>query len=559
MTGDSSNDLQEDIIAQFPELELNLPDEELGRLTTMWKTEGKQLEGKVKSSWEENIDLWKGIRVLSGGGIDQVRKNALKENRTFTGLETFLPILTRQNPEAIVEDQEMKENEMSATVATELKYIADTQRLKLKIKQVARNWTFYQLGILKIEWNAIEGITKLIPKVAKRFYFDKDGYIEESQYKGRYLGEQCSMTAREFVELYPKSKAKVEEKTQGNLDSIIVYIEWWTPEYLIIEFENTFPYKIKHPHFNYAKKDKTFDEYGVEMETEDKPKNHFLKPEYPYAFLHVYESEASVYDETGLLQQAKKNQYALDDRVEQVDKNVSRMNNSTVAYGLDEQQVVSANKALTDGGLVAFDDKTTQGIERVSPPGLPGDVYNEMQLQRDAIDQVFATNAVTRGEDSRDQTVRGKIIARQSDESRIGFISEYVEQMVDYAYNYCVQMMYVYYERPWVEQLPETPFLVSIKEGSMIPRDPLTVRNEAIDLFNSGALDIETLYERLDFENPRENAIKTMLYNRDPQAYLALLGYSAVQQPMPPQEAMPAVDMPVAPQELPTDTIPLQV
>jgi len=41
-----------------------------------------------------------------------------------------------------------------------------------------------------------------------------------------------------------------------------------------------------------------------------------------------------------------------------------------------------------------------------------------------------------------------------------------------------------------------------------------------------------------------------MLYNRDPQAYLALLGYSAVQQPMPPQEAMPAVDMPVAPQEV---------
>lgn len=540
-----NGDYIEDKLDNFPELKITLGDEELLRLTKKWKADGKEPESKVKDNWQPNINLW-----LGKG------KNTQRENRVFTGFETFLPILTRQNPEATVERQDrfVDETQMTSVVTKELGYITDTQRLKLKIKQTARNWGFYHLGIMKLEWNNETKEINIKPKVPKKMYFDKYGYIDDGIFIGRYLGEECSMTASEFVKLYPKSKAQVEADVKGNLDSKIKYIEWWTQEYLIVEYNDTFPYRVKNPHYNYAKKEESFDEFGEEVELDIEAKNHFVRPMYPYAFLHVYESEPSIYDETGLLLQARENQHTLNDRVEQVDKNVKAMNNSTISYGLDEQKAVSAQKALDSGGLVSFSDRQTEGIERVPPPGLPSDVYNEMQIQRDAIDQIFSTNAVTRGEDTRDQTVRGKIIARQSDESRIGFISEYVEQMVDYLYNYCVQMMYVYYEREWVAELPETPFLVSVKEGSMIPRDPLTVRNEAIDLFTSGALDLETLYKRLDFEDPRESAIATMIYNVDPMMYLTqILEYQPPQppmpeaQPMPPTGGMEAIQPPTTP------------
>lgn len=531
MNGDYINNQteQEDILDNFPELKLSLDDAELQKLTKRWRAEGKVLEGKVKDRWQENIDLWRGIQKTKS------TKRNVKENRVFTGLETFLPILTRQNPEASVEPQERNVgDEMAEILNKELAYITDTQRLKLKIKQAARNWCFYHLGIMKIEWNSLIGEIEIKPLVAKRMYFDPHGYVEDGIFMGRYLGEESTMLAKDFVEKYPKSKEKVGEKTKGNLDSQIKYIQWWTNEYMLIQFEDTFPFKVKNPNYNYQTENETFDETGQPVTVTVEPKNHFVRPMYPYAFMHVYESEPSVYDETSILQQTKDNQYTLNERISQVDKNVESMNNSLIAYGLDENKAISAKKAIEKGGMITFSDRTVEGMERVSPPGLPSDVYNEMQIQRDAIDQIFATNAVTRGEDTRDQTVRGKIIARQSDESRIGFIAEYVEQMVDYVYNYCVQMMYVYYEKAWVSELPETPYLVSVKEGSMIPRDPLTVRNEAIDLFSAGALDLETLYERLDFEDPRDAAVRTMLYFNDPMAYMTeILGYQPQQPAMP--------------------------
>jgi len=58
---------------------------------------------------------------------------------------------------------------------------------------------------------------------------------------------------------------------------------------------------------------------------------------------------------------------------------------------------------------------------------------------------------------------------------------------------------------------------VSVKEGSMIPKDPLTVANQAIDLFAAGAIDPITLHERLDDPNPRETVKKLVEFQTNPQ------------------------------------------
>ena len=71
-------------------------------------------------------------------------------------------------------------------------------------------------------------------------------------------------------------------------------------------------------------------------------------------------------------------------------------------------------------------------------------------------------------------------------------------------------------------RLAETKALkVSVKEGSLIPKDDLTKRNEAIDLWSAGALDPITLFERLDDPNPYETAKKLFLWKTMPQLLFA--------------------------------------
>lgn len=544
---------KEDILANFPELKIDITDEELTKLVKRWTTDAQEVAKKVEDLAKDNVAMWKGDYQSSESLTGEEKRS--RDNRIFSGLETFLPILTRQNPDPIVEKGTP---EQMAAVRDELARITDEQKLKLKIKKSARYWSFYHLGILKISWNSENKEIEIKPKTAKKLMFDKHGYVEEGVYHGRFLGETCSMVAKDFVEKYPDSKEDVEKETKGNLDSFIEYIEWWAPNMFFVQYKKGFFGKSKNPYFNYDSKQDEPDEFGESVMVDIKAKNHFKKPQYPYSFLHVYESKESIFDETGLIQQAKVNQEQVDKRVRQINKNVSNMNNSNVFYGLDEQKVTAALKALENGGGVSLDDKSTQGFERVGGTPLSGDVYQDLNIHRATIDSIFATNAVTRGEETRDTTVRGKIISRQSDESRIGFIAEYVEQQVDYVFNWCVQLMYVFYdqtaEKPFLkESLPEKPMLVSVKDGSMIPKDPLTTRNEAMDLYNAGALDLLSLYEKLNVENPKEVATRTMIFKADPMMYLTEVLDFQPQQPVAPEQSQLQQEplVPQVPPELP--------
>ena len=541
-SGDYLNEeLQEerDPLIDFPELKISLSDEELLKLTRRWRSEGEDLQGKMKTVWDENSRLWLG--TFDKGNTLNVDDWDNQENRLFSALETFLPILTRQNPDPLVTGSDPQ---LVKRITVELQRLTDTQKLKLKIKRMSRYWSLYQLGVFKIEWDVETKETKFIVKNPQKLLLDSKGYVEDGVYYGRFIGEKISIIARDFIKKYPKSKQEVERRTKGNLDAFVEYCEWWTNEYLIIQYGTSFPFKSKNPHFNYEKEEESVDEFGEEMIEVVKPRNQFKKPQIPFCFLHVYETKASVFDETGLIQQAKPNQQAVNRRIRQIDKNVQNQNNSLVMYGIDEQKATNAVKQLNSGGAVIFADKTTEGVERASGNPLPPDVYNNLGENKTTIDSIFATNAVTRGEETRDTTVRGKIIAKQSDESRIGFLAEFMEQTIDQLYNYATQMMYVYYDNK--EEMPETPYVISVKEGSMIPKDPLTMRNEAVDLFSAGAMDILTLYERLDVEDPLETAKRTALYNLDPMLYLQeVIGFVPNINPMPQAPGEPIPQSPI--------------
>jgi len=76
---------------------------------------------------------------------------------------------------------------------------------------------------------------------------------------------------------------------------------------------------------------------------------------------------------------------------------------------------------------------------------------------------------------------------------------------------------------------------IYVKEGSLLPKDPLTKYNQAIELWAQGALDPETLFTMLDFANPHDTAKKLFLWKTQPQA---LFPDIAPPQPVMPQQAV---------------------
>ena len=99
--------------------------------------------------------------------------------------------------------------------------------------------------------------------------------------------------------------------------------------------------------------------------------------------------------------------------------------------------------------------------------------------------------------------------------------------------NWFVQLMYVYYDEVHEasvlgaerakehislinSEFGDIKLLVGIKEGSMVPHDPINKRNEAMELWGAQGIDPITFFDRLEFPNPRESAKQLFLWMSDP-------------------------------------------
>jgi hypothetical protein len=546
-----------------PELELSIDDEELLSLAKKWETSWTTWYSKMEKAQAENERYWLGNQFTSAQMSSENRP--LIDNRIFTALETFLPIATRQNPEPLVNSENtIKGEELCDKVGKMLSYQGDKQRLRLKLKKAMRYWSLYFLGVAKVGWDMVEDDIKTVIVRPHRLILDSNATVDEDGYTGEYVGEYREDHAKILVRRFPKKKDFLEKYVDGKMDTKIKYIEFWTDEYVFWKLDKTILGKAKNPHWNYDETNKRVDEYGNETEENTAGKNHFSVPKKPYVFLSIFNIGLHPLDDTSLISQNLALQDLVNKRLRQIDRNVDGMNGGAVVSGdqftLEEASQVS--EALRKGGTVwvPVGDVNTAYRRDQSVP-LPADVYNQLQDARNTIDTVFGTHATSRGEQQQPDTATGKMLSKQGDESRIGFISDYLEQFTDQIYNWWVQLMYVYYDekhvaiivgedkaKEYVELQKDdlvTKLLVSVREGSLIPKDPMIKRNEALELWKSNAIDPIELFKRLDFPNPKETAENLFKWTNTPQALFG--GVPAPEEPVvagnEPIDSAPASDM----------------
>ena len=94
--------------------------------------------------------------------------------------------------------------------------------------------------------------------------------------------------------------------------------------------------------------------------------------------------------------------------------------------------------------------------------------------------------------------------------------------------------------------MPNKPKLVvSVKEGSLLPKDSMTLANQAIELSSAGKMSVVDLYKSLDYANPEELAANVwlevnapeILYGQDPRIKQVIESRQQAQQP---EEKLPS-------------------
>ena len=531
---------------KFPELSLEMKNEDLSKLTQLWKKNWE--ESAVYSEWikhcEENEKYWKGEQHQQ----PKINKNRQQvDNVIFESLETYLPQVTRRNPDPMVylakSVEETPDNLNYANdIQKELGEIADELVLRLKLKKAARHWAIYLLGVAKVGWDLDRDIptTKIIRP--RRIILNPEATIDEDGYTGEFIGEHRRLQATIILDTLKniggeqdsiKIIKELAKDKSGNeaMATEIGFIEWWTDQYMCWTIDGKVLLKRKNPHWNYdTEKEAPYDEMGnPTLDEIGRPAmekvpgvNHFSVPKKPYLFLSVFNLGKQPIDETSLISQNLSNQDLINKRVRQIDKNADSMNGGMVVSlersGLTMSGARGVTEALRKGGTIAIPTGSVgEAIQRMSAPGLPGDIYNQLNDTRNRVRDIFGTRGYSTAGLEKDKTVRGKMQSQALDTDRIGGgFSEYLEQLADGIYNWFVQLLYVYNEN--YLNVPNKPKIkVSVKEGSLLPKDTLTLANQAIELAAQGKMSLIDLYKKLDYPNPEELAANIWLEVNAPE------------------------------------------
>lgn len=552
------------IVEKIPEYESSLSDEEILDTTNTWVARYNDYIVDIEQWQKDNEKYWLGKQY---NPIEQAgtTKRALVDNAIFEAIETFLPIATTNNPDAVVSTASDPEaQQVGDLMRSALTYQADRQKLRMVLRGMTRHWMLYFIGVMKITWDVSTNDIKTEKVLPKKLILDPDAVIDEGgKYHGEYLGEYKKFSVTKLLKMFPGKRAEILSKGENKDGTRLLPIEWWTPTDVFYTLGSDVVLgKFKNPNWNWSGEVEVPDPEDPEGKLTQyvEGKNHLSQPEIPYLFLTVFNLGKQPHDETGLVYQVIPLQDNNNETKRQIAMNVKRMNNGIALNGkfFTKEQSSEALTQLENGGGLwvpndsKLDGRMEEAFARTQPPALPADVFNNLNDDRQRLVGIFGTSGSNPQGLAQQDDVRGKIMAQQADSSRIGGgITQQLEQVADSWYNWMIQMMYVWYDEPhFAGAVGDTgaqelitihnqdltiKILVTVKEGSLIPKDPLTQRNEAMDLWQADGIDPISFYKRLEFPDP---------YNQAKQLYIWEQIKAGA---LPPQMMFPDLEMPPAP------------
>lgn len=515
--------------------ELKMKDEDLLDLRRDWEAKNAPYDAKIASRAKKNKAYLFGLQKT-----DQTQdQTPIASNILFEAQETFIPQALAKNPEPVVYSDNTPEGKVQSNdLKTMLQYHTVELELKRKLGMMVRHWSVYFIGIMKHGYNPkTKDITSDIRK-PKNFILDKDGYIDEfGRFVGGYLGEKIESSAGDLIDIYPDMKEYIVIKTDGKFGTPVIRTEWWTDDYFFVTFGEKVLEKHKNPYFNY-------DSVGTEEEGK-KGQNHFSHALMPYTFFSVFSLQEQPHDATTLIEQNLKNQDRITVRDMQIDTNLKTANNAIAISGKSFNQETAAQAVKTfvgndDGSLAGLvlvpDGRIDDAIKRIPANNLPNGIIESQELAKNSLRSVFGVQGLSAQAPNENTTAHGMVLNQEYDSTRIGGgVGDAIEAVARNIFNWWTQLYYVFYDEEHfasvmgngraVEYISlklynsERKFVVTVAPNSMAPKDELSERNNTLSLWEAGALDLITLFQRLDDPDPIQTAKKVFLYQNNKELY----------------------------------------
>lgn len=487
---------------------------------------------------EQNESYWAG---------NQIDKHRLKSgdapvhvNRILVAQETIIPIITQEVPPPmiVVTPKSKKGKKLESKLSRHLRDLWDYYvNMQFKMEVVLRNYLNSRVGFLKVRYDEDKKTICTDNVRLSRLRFDvRATSVEHSRFVAEYVTETIADVIRRFP---GAKKALMSESLRAPLGtrSEMTYVEYWgtyvsednkVVSYVCWKYKNTLLGKDFNPYWN-----KT-------------GSNHFMYPKKPYIPLNSLSLGKSMVDDTSITEQAIPLQDILNKRKRQIDRNANFANGImvTTAAAMDKPTFEGINPGTSKVYLNSDVENIDGAFRVVTGRAMESGIFQDMQDTKNEIDNLYGAHATLRGERTAFETKGGRELLKEGSLGRQEILRRSYEQVAEEVYNWWVQLMYVFYTEPQdiiTEEESRNPgneqkkmeniidpnedklskkdfkgFKIKciVKAGTTRPKDPETLRADAITIRQTGNMNPLTFFEMMGVDNPRQEARREYLWQQ---------------------------------------------
>ena len=455
------------------------------------------------------------------------------ENRIFEAVETMVPICTSNAHQFQVmpgsEDADAIKRSENLSKVLSRKY--EVLNIQEKLENIVRQMLVRRFGVMKYFWNEEKDDVDVREIDPRLIMVPK---IKSDPHELPYVMEIQGYTADEMEVYFPKvnldqlvkGKKKVNPTDLKNYPDDAEYqvFEIWTNETVVWICGDQVLDKKENPHYDFkGQEKKIYSDLRNKYVKTTKFYNHLDQPEKPYIFFYTFNITDAPFPSLSLVEVGMPIQDAINVQKRGIINNLKQMGNSRTLADSDAITQEEADNITNEPGLVirgkglASENKIR--FEAGTP--IPNAHFSNLQHSENVFDNLMGVHSATRGQ-AQAKTLGQDIISRQQDFSRVDIITRVLNRGVARLANGLTQLMKMYYtEQHLVKTIGEegaAEFVrlnrdniddqieIIVKSGINLPMDEVSLRTEAVQLWQLGAISPVTLFRRLKFPNPDKEA-----------------------------------------------------
>lgn len=496
----------------YKEIQIWMDDKDILQIIWIWRQRGTEFQKKLEVDWKRNLKyfVWKYDRDIQQ---IPVWRSQVIDNRIFSAIKSVVPFVTSRPAQPVCYAKKDSQNKSKTEESKFLtncvqdilkKEYNDSQVQKLN-EQNTTNRYIYKIGLLRFwlkEW-------KLFTRVVK-----PDGVIFDEWAKNfkdsLYIWEPVEYTVEELVVMFPDKKEEILKEVSWKQDLRVKCFEWWTKKVVCITMDTKVVLNVKENPFENKNNQKL---------------NYFSTAPIPYVALNVYNIWESILDDISEIDLTYQLQDSVNDITRAMIDNAKYCGNPIKIWTwMNQEQLSLVGWVEPWDSLVLWKD---QDVKYLQPVWMPAFVENTLVTIKAEIDAIFGTQATFRGEFEWIQSWVSRDILRQQAANSLAQLSRWIERMMDDLYRGWLHLIMVYADDPEFVKMQIKPILwdrteqfitdlfnnddwieVSVLPGTILPDDPVTKSEQAMELAKMNRITNELLYESIGISNADEEADK---------------------------------------------------